>query len=88
MPPGRELPTALRSCRQPLIGVAVFSAFSNILMLAGAMYMLDIYDRVLPSRSVPTLSRPIHSGAVALTRPKRALDILARARFGAGRCGA
>ena len=28
---------------------------SNILTLAGAMFMLEIYDRVLPSRSMPTL---------------------------------
>ena len=28
---------------------------SNILMLTGAIFMLEIYDRVLPSRSIPTL---------------------------------
>ena len=28
---------------------------SNILMLTGAIFMLEVYDRVLPSRSVPTL---------------------------------
>jgi ATP-binding cassette subfamily C protein len=28
---------------------------SNVLMLTGAFFMLQIYDRVLPSRSVPTL---------------------------------
>jgi ATP-binding cassette, subfamily C, bacterial PrsD len=28
---------------------------SNVLMLTGSMFMLEIYDRVLPSRSVPTL---------------------------------
>jgi len=28
---------------------------SNILMLTGAFFMLEVYDRVLPSRSVPTL---------------------------------
>jgi ATP-binding cassette subfamily C protein len=28
---------------------------SNILMLTGALFMLEVYDRVLPSRSVPTL---------------------------------
>jgi ATP-binding cassette, subfamily C, type I secretion system permease/ATPase len=28
---------------------------SNVLMLTGAIFMLEIYDRVLPSRSVPTL---------------------------------
>ncbi|MGA7002318.1 MAG: type I secretion system permease/ATPase [Pseudolabrys sp.] len=31
------------------------SGMSNILMLTGAMFMLEIYDRVLPSRSMPTL---------------------------------
>ena len=35
--------------------VAVFSAAVNLLMLAGPLYMLQIYDRVLSSRSVPTL---------------------------------
>jgi ATP-binding cassette subfamily C protein len=33
----------------------VFSAAVNLLMLAGPLYMLQIYDRVLASRSVPTL---------------------------------
>lgn len=28
---------------------------SNVLMLTGPLFMLEIYDRVLPSRSVPTL---------------------------------
>jgi len=28
---------------------------SNVLMLTSAMFMLEVYDRVLPSRSVPTL---------------------------------
>ncbi|MDX8482326.1 type I secretion system permease/ATPase [Mesorhizobium sp. VK24D] len=53
--PGSELACALRSCRAALAGVAVFSGVSNILMLTGAMFMLEVYDRVLPSRSVPTL---------------------------------
>lgn len=33
----------------------MFSAAVNVLMLAGPLYMLQIYDRVLASRSVPTL---------------------------------
>src|ERR1041384_5962828 len=33
----------------------LFSALINILYLTGSFYMLQIYDRVIPSRSVPTL---------------------------------
>ena len=50
-----ELATALGACRDAFIATALMSGMSNILMLTGAMFMLEIYDRVLPSRSVPTL---------------------------------
>jgi PrtD family type I secretion system ABC transporter len=43
------------ACRSAFAGVAVFSALSNMLMLTGALFMLEVYDRVLPSRSTPTL---------------------------------
>jgi ATP-binding cassette subfamily C protein len=51
----RELPAALAACRKAFAGVAVFSALLNVLYLTGSLYMLQVYDRVLPSRSVPTL---------------------------------
>ncbi|MGR3467355.1 MAG: type I secretion system permease/ATPase [Shimia sp.] len=35
--------------------VAIFSMFVNLLMLTGPLYMLQVYDRVLGSRSVETL---------------------------------
>lgn len=35
--------------------VAVFSFFVNMLMLTGPLYMLNVYDRVLGSRSLETL---------------------------------
>jgi len=54
-PAGSELAGALASCRRAFLAIALFSGMSNILMLAGALFMLEIYDRVLPSRSVPTL---------------------------------
>jgi ATP-binding cassette subfamily C protein len=38
-----------------LTSVAVFSGVINLLALAGSFYMLQVYDRVLPSQSVPTL---------------------------------
>src|SRR6266581_2981884 len=50
-----ELAAALASCRGAFIGIGLISAMSNVLMLTGAMFMLEIYDRVLPSRSVATL---------------------------------
>jgi ABC-type protease/lipase transport system fused ATPase/permease subunit len=53
--PRSELSAALASCRSAFIATALFSGMSNILMLTGAIFMLEIYDRVLPSRSVPTL---------------------------------
>lgn len=46
---------ALASCRTAFLAVALFSALVNVLMLTGSVYMLQVYDRVLPSRSVPTL---------------------------------
>lgn len=46
---------ALKDCRRAFWSVAVFSGGVNLLMLAGPLYMLQIYDRVLSSRSVPTL---------------------------------
>src|SRR5580693_3557586 len=54
-PAGSELAAALNACRQAFIAIAVFSGVSNLLMLSGALFMLEVYDRVLPSRSVPTL---------------------------------
>jgi ATP-binding cassette subfamily C protein len=46
---------SLKACRSGFIGVGIFSALMNILLLTGPFYMLQIYDRVLASHSVPTL---------------------------------
>jgi ATP-binding cassette subfamily C protein len=53
--PAAELTVALASCRGAFVATGLISAMSNVLMLTGAIFMLEIYDRVLPSRSVPTL---------------------------------
>lgn len=50
-----DLRTSLKKVRAEFIGVGIFSAFVNILALTGSLYMLQVYDRVLPSKSVPTL---------------------------------
>ncbi|MBC9205571.1 type I secretion system permease/ATPase [Roseomonas aerophila] len=48
-------PSVFASCRGALLGVAVLSGLINILYLSGSVFMLEVYDRVVPSRSVPTL---------------------------------
>lgn len=46
---------ALRNCKTAFIGVGIASALVNVLYLTGSFFMLEVYDRVLPSRSIPTL---------------------------------
>lgn len=49
------LSSALSSARRLFGAVGAFSFFINILMLVGPLYMLQVYDRVLSSRSYDTL---------------------------------
>ena len=46
---------AVMSARGAFTGIALFSAFINLLMLTGPLYMLQVYDRVLISGSAVTL---------------------------------
>lgn len=50
-----ELQNVYRASRGAFISTGVFSSIVNILMLTGPLFMLQIYDRVLTSGSVPTL---------------------------------
>ncbi|MEX0370442.1 MAG: type I secretion system permease/ATPase [Tateyamaria sp.] len=50
-----ELKAARKKSRGLYWAVALFSLFANLLMLTGPMYMLQVYDRVLGSRSEETL---------------------------------
>ncbi|QIB64748.1 type I secretion system permease/ATPase [Kineobactrum salinum] len=50
-----ELYRALAGCRSSLLAVALFSCGINLLLLAPAIYMLQVYDRVITSGSIPTL---------------------------------
>ncbi|MEQ1711285.1 MAG: type I secretion system permease/ATPase [Hyphomicrobium sp.] len=45
----------LRAVRGGFLAVAALSFVVNLLMLTGPIFMLQVYDRVLTSRSVPTL---------------------------------
>ncbi|WP_350333656.1 type I secretion system permease/ATPase [Coralliovum pocilloporae] len=51
----RYLQLAFQRCKSGLYGIAAFSFLINLLMLAGPLYMMLVYDRVLASQSVPTL---------------------------------
>ena len=53
--PASSLGSPFRGTRFALLGIALISAVINVLALTGALFMLQIYDRVLPSGSVPTL---------------------------------
>lgn len=48
-------PKSDTSMRSRLLFIAVFSFFVNLLMLTGPLFMLQVYDRVLSSRSEATL---------------------------------
>jgi ATP-binding cassette subfamily C protein len=54
-----ELPNALADalgqCRQHFVAAAVFSLLINILYLAPTLYMLQVYDRVVPTAGRTTL---------------------------------
>ena len=50
-----EIRTALSASRSLVVSIALFSAFVNLLMLTGPLFMLQLYDRVLTSRSEATL---------------------------------
>jgi PrtD family type I secretion system ABC transporter len=50
-----DVNAALRACRGAFVVTGVFSFFINLLMLTAPLYMLQVYDRVLSSRSESTL---------------------------------
>jgi len=54
--PGTEpLAQALRACRTHFVWAAVFSALVNLLYLTPTIYMMQVYDRVVPTGGVTTL---------------------------------
>ena len=54
--PGTEpLARAFRACRVHLVWALVFSALVNLLYLVPTLYMMQVYDRVVPTGGVLTL---------------------------------
>ncbi|HEJ9180696.1 TPA: type I secretion system permease/ATPase, partial [Serratia marcescens] len=51
-----EVMSVLAAYRRVFWGIALFTAVINLLMLAPALYMLQVYDRVLPSGNRMTLA--------------------------------
>ncbi len=49
------LQAIVRASRSAVFSAALFSMFLNLLMLVPSLYMLQVYDRVLSTGSVPTL---------------------------------
>ncbi len=50
-----ELKSAIMQSKKSFLVVGFFSLFINLLMLVPSLYMLQLYDRVLTSRSMETL---------------------------------
>ncbi len=51
----REISAVIKRWNWSIFSIGVFSVFANLLMLTGPLFMLQIYDRVLGSRSQETL---------------------------------
>ncbi|EJJ26152.1 type I secretion system permease/ATPase [Rhizobium sp. CF142] len=63
-PPQVFLVAVLSSLRKAFLGVGLTSCVINILALTGSFFMLQVYDRVIPGRSLPTL---VGLGVIAAT---------------------
>lgn len=53
--PVSNLKLALAKCRTHFVAVGIFSALLNLLFLVPMLYMLQVYDRVVPTRGGGTL---------------------------------
>ena len=50
-----EISAVIKRWKGSIVSIGLFSMFANLLMLTGPLFMLQIYDRVLGSRSEETL---------------------------------
>jgi ABC-type protease/lipase transport system fused ATPase/permease subunit len=58
--------TMFQAIKRHLLFAALFGIASNLLVLAPTLYLLQVYDRVLPSRSLETLAMLMIFMAIAL----------------------
>ncbi len=63
-PPQVFLVAVLSSLKRAFIGIGLTSAVVNVLALTGSFFMLQVYDRVIPGHSLPTL---VGLGIIAAT---------------------
>ena len=73
-----ELKTTILKAKQSFIFVGLFSFFINLLQLTSPLYMLQLYDRVMVSRSESTLW--LLTGLVILLFATMALLEMVRSR--------
>src|SRR3954463_10155455 len=52
---GDEFASALRQCKRLIWTAAAFSGGVNLLFLASPIYLIEVYNRVIPSGSIETL---------------------------------
>ncbi len=45
----------IKRCRLAVVTIVIASALVNILYLTSSLFMLQVYDRVIPSKSIPSL---------------------------------
>lgn len=55
LPGESEVRAAIRASKRAFFATGSYSLVINVLMLAGPLFMLQVYDRVLTSGSIPTL---------------------------------
>jgi ATP-binding cassette, subfamily C, bacterial PrsD len=54
--PSDPVTAGLSEAFRRLAKIAVFSGIINLLTLSGSIYMMQVYDRVIPGRNLPTLA--------------------------------
>lgn len=79
---GTGIREALFACKSVFVEAAIFSAFLNLLYLAPTLYMLQVYDRVIPSNGGATLLM-LTAMFVAATLTLALLDLSRMRLFGA-----